>query len=599
MIAFDTETVDGEPLCLQVADAKTVELVYVTRQDVLETFLQLLQARGTATALNLAWAHNLEFDLGVVFIEVPWLWKTRTGRIEASLPDGGRVELAYHHTDNPFHHLHIGSQHWLLLDTMSFLKRSLDDACKRLRLPVQKLPRPLYLGTRGPTEDERPSFEAYAKNDAQAALALAQYLVDRHQEFGLGPTVSIAQMAAAVFRTKILGQDLSHPLRTQIRILPPKLVARRPEMLRERIRVAVGMGLPFCETKPGSIGLLAASCLSFHGGKNGLYVPAGAYNDVSEVDIVSAYPHAMTALPPLTQGHWKRTRQYFPGAAAIYRVSGSVRDRCPYGVFLTVSGKNVIHEGGFDTWVTGWELAAAWGEVVVDTIMDGYVWIPSPDARNPFADYVNFFFRKKQETPKDDPRYEMYKLLMNSLYGKLIQLVDEIDSGGGNRQLVAGGLFNPFWASQITGHCRARLHTLEHRYAALHTSTDSILTRATDIATGSNLGDLEVKARGRLVILRKRLYFIVDNDGHVQKLARHGFRGRTAADLLALILRGGGAYPARHMVRPRESLRSEDKPFRMTMRDYHLRIPDNVFDLVARAWTSSQACRPIPFPPGQ
>jgi hypothetical protein len=402
-------------------------------------------------------------------------------------------------------------------------------------------------------------------------------------------------MAAMVFRTKILGQDLDRPLRHQVRKLPPRVVAQRPKMLRERIRVAVGMGLPFCETKPGSNGLLSASCLSFHGGKNGLYVPPGVYDDVAEIDIVSAYPHAMTALPPLSEGHWKRTRRYVPGAAAIYHISGSIPHRCPYGAFLNVSGSDFIHEGRFDTWVTGWELAAAWDEVVPDTILDGYLWIPSSNARNPFADYVDFFFRKKQETPKDDPRYEMYKLLMNSLYGKLIQLVEEVDSTR-SQQLVAGGLFNPFWASQITGHCRARLHTLEHRYGALHASTDSILTRATDIPTGSGLGDLEVKARGRLVILRKRLYFIVGHDGRVQKLARHGFRGRTAEDLLALILGGRGAYGARHMVRPREAARSGEKPFRMTTRQYRLNVDESAFHHVGDAWRTCQRRWFIPFP---
>jgi hypothetical protein len=489
----------------------------------------------------------------------------------------------------------IGSQHWLLLDTMSFIKRSLAATCEKLRLPP-KLSRPSYLGTRPPTLTERPAFEAYAKNDAVVAYALAEYLVAQHRNLGVGPTVSIAQLASAVLRTRFLGQSFDKPLRTQVRIISPEVVAQRKKMLRSHLRIALGAGIPFCETHPGSNALLEASCLAFHGGKNGLYVPPGVYEDVIEVDIVSAYPHAMTALPPLTRGRWTRTREYVPGAAAIYKIRGVVAGRCPFGVFMNIEGTAFFREGPFDTWVTGWELAAALHEVVLHAIDDGYVWIPGPNATNPLAEYATFWFRKKSEIPDSDPRYEMDKLLLNSLYGKLIQLIADVDTSLGIPQRVAGGLFNPFWAGQITAHCRARLHEHQHRHGALHASTDSILTRAQDIPTGSALGDLGLKAKGRLVVLRKRLYFIVDDTGKVRKKALHGFMGGSAEALLTLVLQGGGPYTAIRMMKPREALRRGEKPFRMTERTYRLRISDTVLSTVANEWAAAQARRFIPFP---
>jgi hypothetical protein len=597
MVAFDTETVEGEPLTLQTADARGAELVYVSRADILPVFLNALRRRGASSGPNLAWAHHLEFDFGVVFIEEPWIWKARKGHIRTVLSDGTAVELTYHHLNNPFHHLIIGEQHWLLLDTMSFIKRSLDTACKLLGLSVQKLPRPAYLGSRPPTLAERPAFEAYAKNDALATYALAEYLATRHQMLSVGPTVSIAQLASSVLRTRFLGQSPDKALRTQVRTLSPVVVAQRKKMLRPHLRVSVGSGIPFCETEPGSNTLLEASCLAFHGGKNGLYVRPGVYEDVTEIDIVSAYPHAMTALPPLTRGRWKRTREYSPGSAAIYKIRGTVNGRCPFGVFMDPSGTQFFREGSFDTWVTGWELAAAQHEISIHALDDGYVWHPGSGARNPLAEYVSFFFQKKRDTPKSDPWYEMYKLLLNSLYGKLIQLTQDVDSSLGVPQRVAGGLFNPFWAGQITGHCRARLHGLEHRYAALHASTDSVLTHSRDIPTGlSDLGHLEVKASGRLVVLRKRLYFIVDDSGAVKKQALNGFHGKTAQELLSLVLRGGGPYRARHMVRPREAVRSGEKPFQMIMRQYHLHLPEALLTQIGDAWKACQARRFIPFP---
>jgi hypothetical protein len=163
---------------------------------------------------------------------------------------------------------------------------------------------------------------------------------------------------------------------------------------------------------------------------------------------------------------------------------------------------------------------------------------------------------------------ELYKLLLNALYGKLMQ--------------ESGRLFNPFWASQITGHCRARLHQLEHQYCALHSSTDSILTQARNIATGGGLGELEINARGRLVLLRNKLFVLLDPEARVLKSSLHAFQG-SADDLLALIRRGGGPYTVSHMVKPREALRRREKPFRWIEQHRHLEIPPGVFTSIAQA----------------
>jgi len=72
--------------------------------------------------------------------------------------------------------------------------------------------------------------------------------------------------------------------------------------------------------------------------------------------------------------------------------------------------------------------------------------------------------------------------------------------------------------------------------------------------------------------------------------------GRTADALLDLILRGDAAYSATRMVRPREALRSQQKPFRMAKRSYHLAIPELVFKAVAEDWHAHQARWFLPFP---
>jgi hypothetical protein len=342
--------------------------------------------------------------------------------------------------------------------------------------------------------------------------------------------------------------------------------------------------------------LLEASLLAYHGGKIGLHVPPGVYEAVAELDIVSAYPHAMRCLPPLTAGCWERVNELVAGAAGIYRVSGVVRARCPYGLFYPIAGSPLVRSGTFDTWVTGWELEEAVPEIELHAVRDGYVWVPAAGAEAPFADYVDYFFSLKTTTPKTDPRYATYKLLMNALYGKSIQITIRTSRTTGEEEAVGGPLFNPFWAAQITGHTRARLHRLEHQYHALHSSTDSIMTRARDIPTGSRLGDLDEQARGRWLVLRPRLHFLVDDNGEVRKTALHAFRGKTAAALLAWVLGGGGRYQADRMVRPREAARFGKTPFQMQREWHRLRIDPRIVRRVADQWKAAQAVRAIPFP---
>jgi hypothetical protein len=49
------------------------------------------------------------------------------------------------------------------------------------------------------------------------------------------------------------------------------------------------------------------------------------------------------------------------------------------------------------------------------------------------------------------------------------------------------------------------------------------------------------------------------------------------------------------MIRPRESARTRQKPFRMTVQEYHLDVSADVVGRVADEWISRQAGKPIPF----
>jgi hypothetical protein len=207
LFAFDTETVDGEPLTLQFAAADGATLAWVSRATILRTFLTFLATHGVTDDDNVLWAHNLEFDLGVTFIELPEIWLARNRRFYRSIPvpNAAPVEVALILAGaTPHGRICVNGRRWLLRDTMAFFKLGLAAACERLRLPVRKLPRPPYLGDRAPTAEESAEFEAYAVNDAVATRELAKYIVARHDDVGIPLTVSVAQMAAVTFRQQFL-----------------------------------------------------------------------------------------------------------------------------------------------------------------------------------------------------------------------------------------------------------------------------------------------------------------------------------------------------------------------------------------------------------
>jgi hypothetical protein len=358
-----------------------------------------------------------------------------------------------------------------------------------------------------------------------------------HQEFDVALSMSAPQFSMRVFTKYHMREDESIPL-------PSKAICR---------------------------GALA----SYHGGKNGFYVKPGLYRNVSELDISSAYPHAMRSMPQFTRGTYKMVTAYDPGHQGVYCVTGNLR-LCRYAIFQTHEGKPIFGGSVEKLWVTSYELAEALrtGEFVLESCT-GWLWIPDPTHdHNPLAEFVDVFYAKKEASHKGDPNYLTYKLLLNSLYGKFIQNVEVEEHGGRiNGEIIieedgratevakkfkAGGLFNPVIATLITGFVRAYLHRLEHEYTAIHSSTDSIKTlmEVPKESLPTGLGGLNVEVSGDCILLRNKLYLHYEGPmvpgGKPAKFALHGFWGKVD-DLLAMVAGRRIHYAVTHLYRMKEA----------------------------------------------
>lgn len=445
-----------------------------------------------------------------------------------------------------------------VVDAMAFLPTSLDGAAKMLGVGRKK--------TKPQTFDRgvslSPEMIEYASHDAILTQRIGEWIIGIHDEYDVTQCISAPHFASKVFKRAFLAAEIPHPT---------------PELEQDGLR-------------------------SYHGGKNGFYHHRPfEEKGLWHVDIRSAYPEAMRALPDVSRSEWLFADRYQKGAHALWRVKGTYK-RCRYRSLMS-DGEWPV-SGPIEIVCTGYELDSALehGEIELQSC-EGWMLV-GPTGTGPLVEYVDTFYTMKRDARTTTERTAA-KLFLNSLYGKFFQKVPQgnvgavdLDTGeitytdpAQRYDFVAGGLYHPPLASLITGYVRARIHGLEHRYQSLMTSTDGFFSRLPpDPDTlGKGLGQLSAE-RGTLRILRERVYvFDPDEPEHVDECkagctdrhpiyALHGFQG-TVEDLRRMPLTPGNIYhyQAQRMVTLRMSTRrtagTVHAPGEFVMEDRRLVIP--------------------------
>lgn len=549
----DTETLEGAPLTFQFYSEhpKVDQIFWVDPQQATRTLLKWCKALPT-NAEHVVYVHNLEFDL------VSFFWDRKSALVTASdgefefRCDGWLITGVY---GAPTYARLTDSRSRrvvMLVDSFSYYRASLAKAADVFCPALPKLARPHGLGKKNFTKRDT-GFVEYAMRDAVVAYHIGVSLEKLHDEFDLTQTVSVADMAARIFRHRFLERAIPQPDRS----------------------------------------VIEASLNAYHGGKNNVTGDPGWYMGVSSLDISSAYPHAMASFPSFSEEgayrKFKGERVKRVPDLGVYRITGTV-DPCDWPSlfahdFSALEGKVT------DVCVSGYELneALGSGEARVSKVV-GWFYDRDKDRHEPpLRAFVDDFYQRK-ESEKDKPRRSMYKFILNSISGKFIQTRKktkithvDIDSGkvSDGSELVAGGMFHPFIAQLITGHTRARIHQLEHRYKALHTATDGIFTQMKVKPEGKGLGALVHESTGDLLMLRNKLYILYGPDGAVAsrvfkgkriiKEARHGFAG-TVMDLERLVATNRRKYTALRPNRLRDSLKRGKTPNNFEARHYILKV---------------------------
>lgn len=553
----DTETMDGAPISFQFysEQAKREDMIWINDpRDASKALMKWCRSL-VSHAQHVVYVHNLEFDM------VSFMWNrkdelvsTASGEFEFEC-EGWRVAGVY--GAPTFTKLTDSANHRsvFLVDSFSYYRASLAKAAEVFCPHLPKLARPEGLGQKrfAKTDSE---FVDYAMRDAVVAYHIGVALEGLHQEFDLSQTVSVADMAARIFRHSYLEHTIPQPPRA----------------------------------------VLECALNSYHGGKNNLAVEPGWYQNVSSLDISSAYPHAMAGFPSFyEEGLYKKYRATTPKHVpdlGVYWVKGYAKG-CNWPSMFAHNFTPIRDEDVPGVCVAGYELNEALrsGEFKPRQVV-GWFYDSEKDRHDPpLRRFVNEFYARK-EAEKDKPKRAMYKFILNSISGKFIQTrkqekVTFVDVENmevtDSSNLVAGGMFHPFIASLITAHTRARIHQLEHTYKALHTATDGIFTQQPiRMKPQTGLGALVNEAQGDLLLLRNKLYILYGDNPkdpassvypgkHIIKAALHGFAG-SVADLEGLVATGQRSYEATRVNKLRSSLKRGATPNEFRQQAFKLNV---------------------------
>ena len=275
---------------------------------------------------------------------------------------------------------------------------------------------------------------------------------------------------------------------------------------------------------------------AYHGGRTEPFA-AGSFKEVSAIDASSMFPWAMTQEPfPIAWGPFERSDAIH--STGLYDVTVDSALDLPVLPVRTDRG-TIYPNGRWRSWYVGHELLRfkeCGGHVKVH---DGYVW--SFHCR-PFDSYVAAMFKLKQTTR--GPMRHVYKLILNSLYGKFgqsgfrvevkpIEELHKMKHPPIDFHVWNGLAFwsvegkpppwgNNIWAALVTARARVRLHrelvkVRESGRQLLYCDTDSVIFAGRSMrypAKAARPGDFETRGRFRsALIVGKKEYGLEKSPG--------------------------------------------------------------------------------------
>lgn len=351
-------------------------------------------------------------------------------------------------------------------DMLNFYCLSLNEAAKTY-LGEEKIDYDTKRFSKGMVQRDWDRIAAYCIRDAELVQRLSAVLIKRFERFGVYPRklYSVAYVSYQYFRKKT----------------PYVTVKRYWQKHREVLDYALR---------------------AYNGGKFEVTRKGPGY--YYEYDIVSAYPYEISNLVDISWARVVRSTSYRRNAVyGFLKCHISIPGFQSSPVVVKRSGVNCYPVGDFERVITLAEYDYMISQGCDVEILDGY-WLHIDNKQYPYRQEIQRLVKLKQEIKSSgDPLdYHVIKVFLNSLYGKMAQLINKGDYN------EASSCWNPIYASIITSNCRIRMSALQAELescVAVH--TDSILTtRRIACERTDRLGSLSFEGEGKGIILGSGVY---------------------------------------------------------------------------------------------
>jgi len=243
---------------------------------------------------------------------------------------------------------------------------------------------------------------------------------------------------------------------------------------------------------------------SYNGGKFEVTTKGPGY--YYEYDIVSAYPYEISNLYDIRKGvviQSKTFRSDTPYGFLKCKIKIPTKLHSPVAVKRATL--NYYPCGEFTKVITKNEYIYLTENGADVTIIDAW-WVELNELSFPYKHEIKKLMKYKDEYKRTGNKldYHTIKILLNSLYGKMVQLIPQ------DNYFKAGAAWNPIYGSVITANARIRITAMQYAYpsiVAVH--TDSVLsTKPLDFTKKGRLGDFEYTLEGDGIILGTGIYQI-------------------------------------------------------------------------------------------
>lgn len=261
---------------------------------------------------------------------------------------------------------------------------------------------------------------------------------------------------------------------------------------------------------------------SFYGGHFEI-LKRGYFEHVYTYDIKSAYPAEIANLIDFTKGKWKKVKTLDENAHTGFyscRIQALEEYFSPFKQKLGNEkiGLNIYPNGRFKQYLTKEEIMFYESHFPNSTIkIDfGYEFNPK-ETVYPFKSEIERLYEWKNTEKDADIKY-CVKIIMNSLYGKFIQVSGKMHE--------TGKLFNPIYAAKITAGARIKILdlALQKPDCVISFSTDSVAsTEKLSVVNNPKLGDFDKDFEGEGVFIMSDVYNLWNNENKKVKSKLRGF----------------------------------------------------------------------------